>query len=145
MQLFRKFLDRRYESLRQAFRALSAAGGAGRDARFDRTDLAAVLRANCAGVSEDQVDEIFRRFDSSGSGDVSYPEFCAVMSQSAVFGGHLDRQTFRDPPPRAGAAGPAGGWAPAARADFRPPRGFQPPPRSAAVGFQPPPRSAAPF
>lgn len=92
IQAFRQAVDRRHSSMREAFLSMRS----GRKASLDRHDFEAGLEAYDIILGPGQLDLVYQRFDPAASGEVSYAQFCQIMSRSLQFGKHLDRQMFRD-------------------------------------------------
>merc|ERR1712151_752052 len=88
---FKKSVDRRFSSLREAFFSMST----GRKTRLDREDFCAALRSTGIELSADKMEELRRKFDPRNSGLIGFSDFCRGVSSSFEYGEHIDRQLFK--------------------------------------------------
>jgi len=92
IQAFRQTCDRRYSSMRDAFRALDKS----RRSALGPSEFALGLSMHGVDLDPNELQDAWEIFDPDDNGQVSYAGFCKVMSQKVQFGGkHLRRQYFK--------------------------------------------------
>jgi Ca2+-binding EF-hand superfamily protein len=92
IQAFRQTCDRRYSSMRDAFRALDKC----RRSALGPSEFALGLSMHGVDLDPNELQDAWEMFDPNDNGQVSYADFCKVMSQKVQFGGkHLRRQYYK--------------------------------------------------
>lgn len=91
IQAFRQICERRYASMRESFRALDK----GRRSALNPTEFAAGLSMHGVNLKPEEMQDAWEIFDPNGTGQISYADFCRVMSQRMQFGKHLSRQMYK--------------------------------------------------
>jgi len=91
IQSFRQSVDRRYSSLTTAFRSMDQ----DRTSAILPAEFSAALRNHGIAVPPDVEEEVRSRFDPTGTGRITYSDFCQVIGNRGQFGKHLSRQTFK--------------------------------------------------
>lgn len=92
IQAFKQTCDRRYTSMRDAFRALDK----NRRSALGPSEFALGLSMHGVDLAPNELQDAWELFDPNDNGQVSYADFCRVMSQRPQFGGkHLKRQYYK--------------------------------------------------
>eukprot|EP00933_Yihiella_yeosuensis_P081969 TRINITY_DN95694_c0_g1_i1.p1 TRINITY_DN95694_c0_g1~~TRINITY_DN95694_c0_g1_i1.p1 ORF type:complete len:412 (-),score=82.60 TRINITY_DN95694_c0_g1_i1:457-1629(-) len=91
IQQFKQAVDRRYYSMRDAFRAMDKS----RSSYLSPSDFAMALGTHGIMLGPDCLEDAWRIFDPEDTGFISYAGFCKVMSQRSRFGKHLHRQAYK--------------------------------------------------
>merc|ERR1711865_722541 len=90
IQKFKSSVDQRYGSVRKAFLSLDTE----RRSSLSPNNFAKGLNNHGIFLSPPQLELAWSIFDRTGSGQITYIDFCAVMTQRVQFGNHLNRQMF---------------------------------------------------
>lgn len=91
IQAFRQICDRRYASLRESFRALDKS----RKSALSPAEFAQGLSMHGVNLKPEEMQDAWNIFDPKGTGQITYADFCRVMSQRVQFGKHLSRQMYK--------------------------------------------------
>lgn len=91
IQQFRRVVDLRYGGLREAFRAMDKS----RRSVLGPSDFASALGFHGVVLSPSILQDVWSVFDQTDIGQISYSDFCRVMSQQPRFGMHLTRQMYK--------------------------------------------------
>jgi len=91
IQAFKQIVDRRYGSMRDAFRALDKT----RTSSLSPSEFAMGLSMHGVALSPNELQDAWDMFDPNQTGQISYADFCRVMSQRFQFGKHLRRQMYK--------------------------------------------------
>eukprot|EP00931_Biecheleriopsis_adriatica_P123479 TRINITY_DN9851_c0_g1_i2.p1 TRINITY_DN9851_c0_g1~~TRINITY_DN9851_c0_g1_i2.p1 ORF type:complete len:401 (-),score=83.11 TRINITY_DN9851_c0_g1_i2:43-1245(-) len=91
IQAFKQTVDRRYDSMRTAFRALDKS----RTSSLNPSEFALGLSMHGVQLSANELQDAWDIFDPNQKGQISYADFCRVMSQRHQFGKHLRRQMYK--------------------------------------------------
>lgn len=90
IQKFKVSMDQRYNSSRKAFLSLDA----DRSGAVTPQNFVKGLNSHGIYLSPPELELAWSVFDRNGTGQISYLDFCAVMTQRLQFGTHLNRQMF---------------------------------------------------
>lgn len=88
VQDFKLTVDRRFTSMRDAFRTFDK----GRTSSLNATEFSAALESNGLFLQPDVEEEVRRVFDPDDTGRITYAMFCQVMSARHDFGKNMNRQ-----------------------------------------------------
>jgi len=91
IQTFRQISDRRYASLRESFRALDKS----RKSALSPAEFAQGLSMHGVNLKPEEMQDAWNLFDPKGTGQITYADYCRVMSQRVQFGKHLSRQMYK--------------------------------------------------
>jgi len=91
IQTFRQISDRRYASLRESFRALDKS----RKSALSPAEFAHGLSMHGVNLKPEEMQDAWNLFDPKGTGQITYADYCRVMSQRVQFGKHLSRQMYK--------------------------------------------------
>jgi len=90
IQQFKCAVDQRYVNTRKAFLAFDTE----RRSALSPQNFAKGFIAHGIYLSPPELELAWSLFDRNGTGQISYTDFCAVMTQRLQFGSHLERQLF---------------------------------------------------
>lgn len=90
IQKLKTVVDQRYTNIRKAFLAMDTE----RRSALSPANFAKGMVAHGIFLAPPELELAWSIFDRTGTGAISYTDFCAVMTQRLQFGSHLRRQMF---------------------------------------------------
>jgi Ca2+-binding EF-hand superfamily protein len=91
IQKFKIIVDQRYSAVRQPFLAMDRE----RKGWLSPQNFAQGLVNHGLFLSPPELELAYSVFDKEGKGQITYTDFCAVMTERFQFGAHIARQMFR--------------------------------------------------